>query len=169
MKFTKLQRCCRRSASRTRSSMDLLGLDFRSLELGDEKSSKENFLQVTRGDVLERNDGVRERKRKPKSGVEKSRDGLRAIDLEEVAWHDTSDDCWLVIHDYVYDCTEFLKNHPGGQDVLLEYAGRDATLAFIGTGHSAVARTILDRYKIGELPLKERIFRIPDGMKVSGF
>ncbi|XP_012223645.2 cytochrome b5 isoform X2 [Linepithema humile] len=149
--------------------MDLLGLDFHSLELGDVKSSKENFLQVKRNDVLEKNDGVRERKHRSKSGVENSLDGLRTINLEEVAWHDTPDDCWLAIHDYVYDCTEFLKNHPGGQDVLLEYAGRDATLAFIGTGHSAVARTILDRYQIGELPPKERIFRTPNGVKVSGF
>jgi cytochrome b involved in lipid metabolism len=146
-----------------------LDLDFRSLELGDVKPSKDNFLQVKHGDVLERDDGVRERKHRSKSGIEKSRDELRTISLEEVAWHDTPDDCWLVIHDYVYDCTEFLKNHPGGQDVLLEYAGRDATLAFIGTGHSAVARTILDRYKIGELPPKERIFRTPDGVRVSEF
>lgn len=148
--------------------MDLLGLNFHSLELGDAKTSKENFLQNKRSDVLERSDDVRVRRRRSKSDAEKPGDGLRTINLEEVSWHDTPDDCWLVIHDYVYDCTEFLKNHPGGQDVLLEYAGRDATLPFIGTGHSAVARTVLDRYKIGELPPKERIFRTPGGVKVSG-
>ncbi|EZA53378.1 cytochrome b5 [Ooceraea biroi] len=149
--------------------MDLLSLGFCSLELGDVKSSKEDFLQVECNDVLEKNDGVRERRCRLRSNREKSRDDTQVITLDEVAWHDALDDCWLVIYDYVYDCTEFLSNHPGGQDVLLEYAGRDATLAFIGTGHSAVARTMLDRYKIGELPPEERIFRIPDGVKVSGF
>ncbi|KAL6257394.1 hypothetical protein P5V15_010966 [Pogonomyrmex californicus] len=154
------------SASRTRS-MDLLSLALRSLELGDVKPSRENFLQLERDDVTKtRNDAIGERRCKLR---EKSHDELRTITLDEVAWHDTLDDCWLVIYDYVYDCTEFLKNHPGGQDVLLEYAGRDATLAFIGTGHSAVARTTLERYKIGELPPKERIFRIPNGVKVIGF
>lgn len=148
--------------------MDLLGLAFRSLELGDMKPS--NLLPVEcNSDILERNDDVRERRHRSRAARKKSRDELRVITLDEVAWHDTPDDCWLVIYDYVYDCTEFQKSHPGGQDVLLEYAGRDATLAFIGTGHSAVARTTLDRYIIGELPPEERIFRVPNGVKVPGF
>lgn len=150
-------------------SMDLLNLNFRSLELEDVKLSKEDLLQVERDNFVERKDCIEEQRGKPKSGKEKSHDGLRTIHLHEVSWHDTLDNCWLVIHDYVYDCTDFLKNHPGGQDVLLEYAGRDATLAFIGTGHSTVARTILDQYKIGELPPEERIFRVPNGVKISGF
>lgn len=28
--------------------------------------------------------------------------------LEEVSWHDTPDDCWIVIYDRVYDITDFL-------------------------------------------------------------
>jgi len=146
--------------------MDFINLALRSLELGNVKPSRENFLQVERDSVTERNDTITERRCKLK---EKSSDELRTINLAEVAWHDTPGDCWFVIHDYVYDCTEFLKSHPGGQDILLEYAGRDATLAFIGTGHSAIARTTLERYKIGELPPKERLFRTPNGLKVSGF
>ncbi|KYN44069.1 Cytochrome b5 [Trachymyrmex septentrionalis] len=146
--------------------MDLVNLTLRSLKLGDVKSSRENFLQVERDGVTERNDTIAERKCRLK---EKSRDELRIINLAEVAWHDTPDDCWLVIYDYVYDCTEFLDSHPGGQDILLEHAGRDATLAFVSTGHSAVASTTLERYKIGELPPKERLFRTPNGLKISGF
>lgn len=94
---------------------------------------------------------------------------LPIISLDEVAWHDTIDDCWLVICDYVYDCTKFMKNHPGGHDVLLEYAGRDATLAFVGTGHSKMAKRLLEKYLIGELPVTERIFRTPDGIKVGDY
>ncbi|XP_032666966.1 nitrate reductase [NADH] 2-like isoform X2 [Odontomachus brunneus] len=156
------------SKLRTHSNMDLLSPAFRSLELGDVKAPKENFLQIERDNVLEDksdDDNARDQIRRFKSSRKKSRDELRTIDLDEVAWHDTPDNCWVVIYDYVYDCTEFLKSHPGGHDVLLEYAGRDATLAFIGTGHSAVARKILERYIIGELPPEERIFRIPDGVK----
>ncbi|KAG5306510.1 CYB5 protein, partial [Acromyrmex insinuator] len=156
----------RTSASRSRSGMDLVNLTVRSLKLGDVKPSRENFLQVERDSITERNDIIGERKCRLK---EKSHDELRIINLTEVAWHDTPDDCWLVIYDYVYDCTEFLNNHPGGQDILLEYAGRDATLAFISTGHSAVANATLERYKIGELPPKERLFRTPNGLKISGF
>lgn len=140
----------RTSASRTRSNMDFVSLALRA-------------LKVDR--VTEMNDTIREVRCRLR---EMSCDELRMINLAEVAWHDTLDDCWLVIYDYVYDCTEFLKSHPGGQDILVEYAGRDATLAFIGTGHSAVARATLERYKIGELPPKERLFRTPNGLKVSG-
>ncbi|XP_020277726.1 cytochrome b5 isoform X2 [Pseudomyrmex gracilis] len=143
--------------------MDLLSLGFRSINL-------DSFLRIESDDVSDMDDSkARERKQKRIPSRKDSRDELRAITLDEVAWHDSLDDCWLVIHDYVYDCTEFIRSHPGGQDVLLEYAGRDATLAFIGTGHSAVARTALEQYKIGELPLEERIFRVPNGVKVLGF
>lgn len=146
--------------------MDFVNLTFCSLDLADVNPSREDFLQVERDSVAERNDTIREQRCRLK---EKSRDELRTINLAEVAYHDTPGDCWLVIYDYVYDCTEFLKSHPGGEDVLLEYAGRDATLTFVGTGHSAVARATLERYKIGELPAEERIFRTPNGLKVSEF
>ncbi|XP_018049190.1 PREDICTED: cytochrome b5-like isoform X2 [Atta colombica] len=126
------------SASRSRNRMDLT---LRSFKLRDVKPSKENFLQVERDSVTERNDTIGERKCRLK---EKSRDEFRIINLAEVAWHDTPDNCWLVIYDYVYDCTEFLNSHPGGQDILLEHAGRDATLAFISTGHSAIANATLE-------------------------
>ncbi|KAJ8683532.1 hypothetical protein QAD02_019324 [Eretmocerus hayati] len=94
---------------------------------------------------------------------------LPIISLAEVAWHDTSEDCWIVIYDYVYDCTNFMKNHPGGHDVLLEHAGRDATLSFIGTGHSKIAKRLLEKFLIGELPISERIFRVPNGIKIGDF
>lgn len=41
----------------------------------------------------------------------------------------------------------------------MDYAGRDATIAFHGTGHSKGAISMLDDYLIGELPEPERIFR----------
>lgn len=96
----------------------------------------------------------------------RSSKNLRTINLKEVAWHDSQDDCWVTIYDYVYDCTQFLERHPGGADVLMEYAGRDATLAFVGSGHSEVAKQMLDKYLIGELPVNERIFRIHGGVKI---
>ncbi|KAL3283525.1 hypothetical protein HHI36_006664 [Cryptolaemus montrouzieri] len=93
--------------------------------------------------------------------------GEREITLEEVLWHDTRKDCWMIIYDRVYDITEFLDEHPGGVDLLLEYAGRDATVAFRGSGHSTTALKLLERYMIGELPVNERIFRKNGGFKLS--
>lgn len=49
------------------------------------------------------------------------------IPLSEVANHNTKQDCWVVIHGKVYDLTGFLNIHPGGQNTILSWAGRDAT------------------------------------------
>ncbi|XP_055641707.1 uncharacterized protein LOC129778676 [Toxorhynchites rutilus septentrionalis] len=83
----------------------------------------------------------------------------KQITLDEVSYHDTFSDCWIVLYDRVYDVTKFLRQHPGGHDVLLEHAGRDATIAFIGTGHSEAAIASLKLYEIGELPQRECIYR----------
>lgn len=64
------------------SSRNILSLALKSLRL-----SKTNAFS---SDVL-----IEEKRR-------------RIIDLAEVANHDTSDDCWIVLFDRVYDVTEFL-------------------------------------------------------------
>lgn len=32
----------------------------------------------------------------------------RIISLSEVSWHDSANDCWIIIYDRVYDVTDFL-------------------------------------------------------------
>ncbi|NXX85173.1 CYB5B protein, partial [Urocolius indicus] len=71
--------------------------------------------------------------------------------LEEVAKRSSSREAWLVIHGRVYDVTRFLEEHPGGEEVLLEQAGRDATESFEDVGHSTDAREMLKQYYIGEI------------------
>lgn len=88
---------------------------------------------------------------------------LREISLDEVAQHDSYQDCWIAIYDRVYNVTSFLHSHPGGENIIIDYAGRDATLAFHGTGHSSDAILEMRNYIIGELPLQQRIFRVPEG------
>lgn len=46
--------------------------------------------------------------------------------LEEVG-KQNSNKAWLLIHKRVYNVTCFLEEHPGGEEVLLEQAGRDVT------------------------------------------
>lgn len=53
--------------------------------------------------------------------------------------------------------------HPGGFEVIIDYAGRDASTAF--RGHSQYAFKSLKTYEIGELPEKERIYRKPGLLK----
>ena len=43
--------------------------------------------------------------------------------MSDVRKHDTEDDCWLVIEGVVYDVTDFLPEHPGGGDIVVDVAG----------------------------------------------
>ncbi|RDW93854.1 putative cytochrome b5 reductase [Aspergillus mulundensis] len=76
---------------------------------------------------------------------------LREYTTQEVAAHKTRDDLWLVVNDKVYDVTEYVRDHPGGPDVLLDTAGTDATEAYEEVGHSEDADEILRTYLIGTL------------------
>ncbi|KAK1237773.1 hypothetical protein MKX07_003609 [Trichoderma sp. CBMAI-0711] len=49
---------------------------------------------------------------------------------EEVAKHNSEKSCWVIIHGKAYDVTEFLPEHPGGEEIILKYAGKDATEEF---------------------------------------
>ncbi|GAA0176548.1 oxidoreductase [Lithospermum erythrorhizon] len=72
--------------------------------------------------------------------------------LSQVARHNLKQDCWLVIDGKVFDVTKFLEEHPGGEDVLIEYSGTDATKAFEDIGHSKKAKNLLLKYRVGHLP-----------------
>ncbi|TGZ47765.1 cytochrome b5 isoform X2 [Temnothorax longispinosus] len=58
---------------------------------------------------------------------------------------------WIVIYDNVYDVTDYMQQHPGGPELLEEYAGKDATSGFDDFGHSSDAKKMLKKYLIGEL------------------
>ena len=81
---------------------------------------------------------------------------LQTFTSEEVAKHNSKDDCWLILDGKVYDVTKFIPAHPGGK-AILEGCGKDATMLFetrpMGSesSHSARARAIRETYYIGDL------------------
>ncbi|KAK9234551.1 FMN-dependent dehydrogenase-domain-containing protein [Lipomyces kononenkoae] len=53
-----------------------------------------------------------------------------ALSGAEISKHNTKDSCWVIVHGKAYDVTDFLPEHPGGQKIILKYAGKDATKEF---------------------------------------
>ena len=82
--------------------------------------------------------------------------------MAEIATHNSKTDCWTVISGQVYELTDFVNRHPGGNEVV-RACGIDATTLFTsrttedgqpigsGTPHSRVAQEQLDQLKIGNL------------------
>lgn len=78
-------------------------------------------------------------------------EGQPIYDISDVAKHNSAADAWIIINGKVLDITSWLAEHPGGEDVLLDLAGQDATREFEDVGHSNEARSRLDSLVIGLL------------------
>uniref|UniRef100_A0A0C9RK17 TSA: Wollemia nobilis Ref_Wollemi_Transcript_14037_970 transcribed RNA sequence n=1 Tax=Wollemia nobilis TaxID=56998 RepID=A0A0C9RK17_9CONI len=78
-------------------------------------------------------------------------EGLKVFTMKQVSAHTTKNDCWFVIGGKVYNVTKFLEEHPGGEEVLIEVSGKDATRDFEDVGHSTAAKGMMDSYLVGVL------------------
>jgi cytochrome b involved in lipid metabolism len=76
--------------------------------------------------------------------------------METIATHNVETDCWLVINNNVYNVTDYISSHPGGKSIV-SGCGQDASEMFetrpkgSKTPHSDKARTIMEKYYIGDL------------------
>ncbi|KAF4554326.1 Cytochrome b5-like protein 1 [Elsinoe fawcettii] len=75
----------------------------------------------------------------------------KTLSYSDVAEHNTKKDLYVVVHDKVYNASSFVDEHPGGEEVLLDVGGQDATEAFEDVGHSDEAREILNGMLVGDL------------------
>ncbi|KAI0008097.1 acyl-CoA dehydrogenase NM domain-like protein [Xylariaceae sp. FL0662B] len=67
----------------------------------------------------------------------------------EVARHNTSDSLWFIIDSQVYDATDFVDAHPGGESVLRQVAGEDATAAFYNLHRHEVLGKYDEQLRVG--------------------
>ncbi|XP_076754824.1 cytochrome b5 [Xylocopa sonorina] len=84
---------------------------------------------------------------------------LAKYSLKEVARHNGADGeaIWIVVHDMVYDVTSYMDKHPGGRELIEEYAGQDATRGFTEVGHSSDANRTLKSFLVGELVEEDKM------------
>uniref|UniRef100_A0A1B0DF80 Uncharacterized protein n=1 Tax=Phlebotomus papatasi TaxID=29031 RepID=A0A1B0DF80_PHLPP len=76
---------------------------------------------------------------------------VKKYTMVEVEKHNQRKNLWIVINKGVYDISKFQKEHPGGEEILMDVAGKDASEEFEDVGHSNSARKEMLKYKIGEL------------------
>ncbi|XP_030767105.1 cytochrome b5-like [Sitophilus oryzae] len=83
---------------------------------------------------------------------------VKLFTLAEVKIHNGKDDpaTWIIYKDIVYDVTSYLDDHPGGGDLITEFAGLDCTKGFDDFGHSSDAKKQLKAFKIREIVEEER-------------
>ncbi|KAI3622791.1 nitrate reductase [Moniliophthora roreri] len=113
-------------------SLDVLQPQFSSLRV-KEKETRAEALPI-----LSRQSG-----KWTKEGVN------RVISLEEFE-EQAKSKCWFSISGEVYDATEYLSEHPGGEDSIVINQGEDATEDFMAI-HSIDAKERLRQFHIGTL------------------
>lgn len=73
--------------------------------------------------------------------------------LNQIAQHNTAEDCYYILYDSVYDFTDYLDRHPGGDTIMVPDCGRDATVSYEAFRRHTIQRLSrqADRlYLIGE-------------------
>ncbi len=72
--------------------------------------------------------------------------------MVDIATHNSAASCWSVIDGNVYDLTNWIPQHPGGQQAIEALCGIDGTAAFHGQhGDRKKQADILATMKIGVL------------------
>jgi len=74
------------------------------------------------------------------------------LTLDEVKKHNSADDCWSIIDGNVYDLTNWVESHPGGNERITAICGKDGTSSFLGKhSNSNSAKSQLNRFELGKL------------------
>ena len=99
------------------------------------------------------NGGYPERQKPVTSQGELAPTELATFSWEEVCKHTSLESLWVVIDGFVYDVTSWAAQHPGGQQILLSLAGKDASSAFRKAKHSEATQVFKLNYRIGQVRL----------------
>lgn len=83
---------------------------------------------------------------------------MRIFAETDVANHKTLEDCWVVHEGKVFDVTDFVMDHPGGEDLIMRFAGKDMGGIMEDPAehsHSESAYELLEEYLIGRLAISQ--------------
>lgn len=81
------------------------------------------------------------------NGVPKPKDGWTKAEVKK---HKSKYDGWMIIRGEVYNVTPYLPYHPGGDQIMLQLLGKDATKDF-DKNHDYVSLHMLEACHVGTL------------------
>lgn len=55
---------------------------------------------------------------------------IKTVTQTELSKHSDKKSCWMAIEGKVYDVTDYIDKHPGGEEHMLRGCGRDMTKSF---------------------------------------
>jgi cytochrome b involved in lipid metabolism len=76
---------------------------------------------------------------------------LPSYTMCQIRSHNTAQSCWLVAGDNVYDATEYLALHPGGERSILKKSGGVYDCTEDIHFHSKKGKLVWNKYRIGKI------------------
>lgn len=74
---------------------------------------------------------------------------LVSYTMDEIAKHNTANDCWMVINSNVYNVTSYVTKHPRAASTIIPGCGTDATAEYTGERKHYGRDALLSTFKIG--------------------
>ncbi|CAH7690004.1 hypothetical protein BY996DRAFT_4589136 [Phakopsora pachyrhizi] len=93
---------------------------------------------------------------------------LRIFLPEDLTDHQSPTNCWVSLNGKVYDVSSFISDHPGGDALILKYAGHDIGQAMEDPNehaHSQSAYDLLEEFQVGVIGNPETI--LDPNLKIS--
>lgn len=76
--------------------------------------------------------------------------GMKNYTYAEIAKHNSPTDCWMILNGYVFDITDYIAYHPGGNEIL-RASGKDGTQLFLQIHQWVNANALIKNLWIGRV------------------
>ncbi|GAA96237.1 uncharacterized protein L969DRAFT_43736 [Mixia osmundae IAM 14324] len=124
-----------------------------------ERKISRTYLRIDKQPIIRRDMGAVD---STAPGPRKVNKRQRIFLAADVAKHARPGDCWVTRQGKVYNVTSFVEDHPGGDDLILGWAGKDVEQVMndpVEHSHSDSAFEMMEEYQVGIIGTEETIVK----------
>jgi flavocytochrome c len=107
-----------------------ISVEWDSQSSGSSSSVQAQQSQASAGPVMSKTDSADPGKVSKPNKIAEFKVPEKEFTMEEVAKHNTKEDLWVVVKGVVMDVSDWLDEHPGGPQAIMNFMGKDATEEF---------------------------------------